>query len=905
MAGMSRQKQTIAERGIGVQIRGNGNSVIVYAGSAELGLTRKHLRQAEPKTELQLFRVDLRATTLVGRDRDLSALKEWLASDRLVSVRCITGRAGAGKTRLAIELCEHAERAGWTAGFAQYEQFPEFVKRAAEWRWNKPTLAVIDYAASLAQGLRTWLEILVRPEAQTGSNKLRCLLLERHAERDLGWWADLMRTVSFSDPAPDELADPPEPVPLPSLNAVEDRRRLLAEAMRSAGQMASLQPIPKPPPPGANVDFDRRLGDDTINNEPLYLMMAGAEAIRSGAPAALALTRTDLAERAASRERERLNRLALQWGVSDKLVAHLAICVTLQGGCSAEEALQLISEEWHAMGFPETGPAADLVERLGEALPMPGGAPVDAVRPDLIGEAFLLQGMQQLRNFPAVQTEIINRAWRRVDGRVATTLIRTAQDYARGDASHCSVVWLRHVLDQIDDFAALIALNAEIPQQTVALRELAAAAEERINSILAKAATTEPELRRSVASARNSLAARLSALGRREPALAAAEEAVAIRRELAGQRPDAFRPDLAASLNSLANRLSALGRREPALAAAEEAVAIRRELAGQRPDAFRPDLAISLNNLAAMLSDLGRREPALAAAEEAVAIRRELAGQRPDAFRPDLAMSLNNLANMLSDLGRREPALAAAEEAAALYRELAGQRPDAFRPDLARSLHTLAAMLSALGRREPALAAAEEAVAIRRELAGQRPDAFRPDLAMSLHNLAAMLSALGRREPALAAAEEAVAIRRELAGQRPDAFRPDLAMSLSNLANLLSTLGRREPALAAAEEAAALYRELAGQRPEAFRPDLATSLAVRANCLDALGRAADALATNVEAVTMLSEAFVEHPAAFGHRMAHIIRQYLERCERIGQQPDTELLGPVVAILQNQHTQTEE
>jgi tetratricopeptide (TPR) repeat protein len=751
--GAGSASQTVGERGIGVQVRGDGNSVIVHAGSAELGLARKHLRQAEPKTELQLFRVDLRATTLVGRDRDLSALKEWLASDRLISVRCITGRAGAGKTRLAIELCEHAEYAGWTAGFAQYEQFPEFLKRAAEWRWKKPTLVVIDYAAALAQGLRTWLEILVRPEAQTSSDKLRLLLLERHAERDLGWWADLMRTVSFSDPAPDELADPPEPVPLPSLNAVEDRRSLLAEAMRLAGQMANIQPIPQPPPPGAHADFDRRLGDDTINNEPLYLMMAGAEAIRSGAPAALALTRTDLAERAASRERQRLNRLALQWGVLDKLVAHLAMCVTLQGGCSAEEALQLTSEERRAMGFPEASPTAELVGRLGEALPMLGGASVDAMRPDLIGEAFLLQGMQQHRNFPAVQTEIIDRAWRRVDGGVATTLIRTAQDYAQGDASHRSVVWLRHVLDQIDDFAALIALAAEIPQRTVALRELAVAAEERINAALPEAVKEETGLRPLLARARSSLAARLSALGRREPALAAAQEAVALYRELAGQRPDAFRPDLATSLSNLANMLSDLGRREPALAAAQEAVAIRRELAGQRPDAFRPDLAGSLNNLARTLIDLGRREPALAAAQEAVAIRRELAGQRPDAFRPDLAGSLNNLAYTLSALGRREPALAAAQEAVAIRRELAGQRPDAFRPDLAGSLNNLANTLSALGRREPALAAAQEASALHRELAGQRPDAFRPDLANSLNNLANMLSDLGRREPALAAAQ--------------------------------------------------------------------------------------------------------------------------------------------------------
>ena len=361
--------QTVGERGIGVQNSGDGVTIIVYAGAAELLLTRKHARKATPTTELQLLRVDLRATTLVGRDEDLAALQAWLASDRPVSVRCVTGRAGAGKTRLAVELCERAERDGWTAGFALYSQFPTFVEGSAGWRWAKPTLVVIDYAAALAGPLRTWLEILARPETQAGGKKLRVLLLERHAERELGWWADLLRPLSFSDPAPDELADPPEPVRLPTLSDVEDRRALLAEAMRLAGEIAGRQPVPKPPPLGANEAFDRRLADDAINNEPLYLMMAGAEAIQTGAAAALALGRVDLAERAASRERARLSHLAAQWGLPEKLVAHVAMCVTLQGGCGAEDALTLVADERRTMDFQETAPAMDIVNQLAEALP--------------------------------------------------------------------------------------------------------------------------------------------------------------------------------------------------------------------------------------------------------------------------------------------------------------------------------------------------------------------------------------------------------------------------------------------------------------------------------------------------------------------------------------------------------
>lgn len=160
-----------------------------------------------------------------------------------------------------------------------------------------------------------------------------------------------MRVTSFSDPAPADLADPPEPVPLASLGAVEERRALLAEAMRLAGEIEARrqgkdpagQPIPRPPSPGMNADFDRRLGDDTINNEPLYLMMAGAEAIHSNAVKALERSRIELAERAANRERARLNSLARQWDLAEKLLAHFAMCVTLQGGCGAEDALQLVS----------------------------------------------------------------------------------------------------------------------------------------------------------------------------------------------------------------------------------------------------------------------------------------------------------------------------------------------------------------------------------------------------------------------------------------------------------------------------------------------------------------------------------------------------------------------------------
>jgi tetratricopeptide (TPR) repeat protein len=351
-----------------------------------------------------------------------------------------------------------------------------------------------------------------------------------------------------------------------------------------------------------------------------------------------------------------------------------------------------------------------LVALLADALPTPEADGVDAVRPDLIGEAFLLRALAPKGRMLVQQTAIVERAFRRAGPPVIATVIRVAQDYALGEAAHASVAWLGHLARLTDDPFALMAIAVELPDQTLALRERAAEITGRIVAGLATRAAADSDLEPIYAQWTSNLGVRLSDLGEREAALAAAREAADLYRALAAQRPDAFRPDLAMSLNNLATMLSELGEREAALAAAREAADLYRALAAQRPDAFRPDLAMSLDNLATMLSELGEREAALAAAREAADLYRELAAQRPDAFRPYLAGSLDNLATMLSELGEREAALAAAREAAELYRALAAQRPDAFRHNLAASLNTLANCLDAGGQRDDGLAANAEAI---------------------------------------------------------------------------------------------------------------------------------------------------------------------------------------------------
>jgi tetratricopeptide (TPR) repeat protein len=873
-----------------VVIQSTGDNVVISVGTVSLTLAQRHRLKATPTSERELLLTELRGTDLVGRDTDLVALRTWLDEPRLLpSVRCLIGRAGAGKTRLAIELCAGAEAAGWTAGFATRAELLRFhdARSLNDWCWGKPTLIVVDYASASAQILRAWLEALARRRPIRGEGPLRLLLLERHADRDLGWWSELIRPGGLSGRGPDELAAPSDPIPLPPLNSAADRRALLTQVIGLAAGFAG-KAVPALPRQGENADFDRRLGDTSLETEPLFLVMAGIVGVTTGVPQALALGRTDLAMWIADSEHHRLGRLSAAWGIDTDgettMLAHLVACITLQGGCDRAATIALIRQEREAMDWQPGKPADWIAAKLAEALHRPEGG-VDAIRPDIIGEAFLLRQLATDGRLVSEQATIVTRAWRRDPATVVGSVIRTVQDHAGERPDHPSLEWLDALLTKAGNLGALMQIVDSMPQHTLALRERAGIAQQAVASALNELAGDQPELIAEQARALTNLGIRLSDLGRREDALAVAAEAVSLYRTLAAQRPDAFRPDLAGSLNNLAGRLNALGRWEDALAAAEEAVSLRRTLAAQRPDAFRPDLAMSVNNLAAMLSELGRREDALAAAEEAVSLRRTLAAQRPDAFRPDLAMSVNNLATMLRALGRREDALAAVEEAVSLCRTLAAQRPDVFRPDLAASLDTLANSLSGLGRREDALAAAAEAVSLRRTLAAQRPDVFRPDLAASLGTLANRLSGLGRRDDALAAAEEAVSLRRTLAARRPDAFRPDLAASLDTLANRLSALGRREDALAASEEAVSLYRPLATQRPDTFRPDLAMSVNNLANMLSQIGRREDALTAAEEAVSLYRSLAAQRPDAFRPDLGGSLNNLAARLRPLGRRED--------------------
>ena len=620
--------------------------------------------------ELEILRAENRAIPVIGRETDLAGLHAWLASPAAVSCRILTGPAGAGKTRLAIQFLEELDRSDWAAGFLRESGLVDLPQR----RWERPTLAIVDYAATAAGTLKTWLGHLADRQP---AHPLRVLLLEREANPESGWLRLLLDHTSTGHRIA-SLLDPPAPQRVTPLADVQLRRQILEATLKRLGAKADL------PPRGSDWLFDQRLAEPRWE-DPLYLMIAALVARQSGGlPQALSLTRTDLAFRLADRELDRVRKFLPSGAPAEaaQLLTHLAGIVTACRSLEPADLVPIAKEESTVLGLEFPGGARVAAGRIAEALNRQGKpAPIE---PDIIGEAILLRsfGGENLQE----GTQTLVRAARRADHRHASNvcfaITRTSQDFASDDCQD-PLDWVEAFIrtGAADDLGLLLELESQMPRDTLVLRERAARVDQLLLARFTQLQGISPseETQGTCARLANNLSVRLSDLGRREEALAQAEEAVRIYGQLAQQRPDAFLPDLAMSLNNLANRLSALGRREEALAQAEEAVRIYEQLAQQRPDAFLPDLAMSLNNLANMLSALGRREEALAQAGEAVRIYGQLAQQRPDAFLPDLARSLAVCGNIIAADRPRE-AMEPLAEAIRLLTPLFSRLPQAHAP---------------------------------------------------------------------------------------------------------------------------------------------------------------------------------------------------------------------------------
>jgi len=879
----------------------------------------------------ELLRPRYGVVGLVGRTQLLDELMLWRESDHPLRVTLVTGGGGFGKTRLGLEVCEQARRAGWTAGLLTIDDSADVdreLRRLVSWPGR--CCVAIDYAEAKPALVSSLIGRLLR---RHDGPPFRLVLICRQAQskRELeGLFAtgegreDVAAVLRTADPI--------------QLDRHEiDRRLLFEEGTRAFAEQLG-RPAPEPPRISLAGEHFSRV---------LFVLSAALLVASDPAVDVESMSWGELLS-------ELINRHEAQYWqkMDERLDLHLdpairrraVAAATVLGAADEDEALALVRflpglEEATAERRREV---ARWLSNLYGSATLDQEPVVGPVEPDMLGETLVRSEYRSNPKFLAATLDaasdhqltrgltVLSRA--AVGCEPLETALRAALDerlpafVARASAAHLELAGAldlavntiqplsgaaRVMRESGAELGALGALGRSVTEQAVTYLEGDDSDSNRIElarslSLLAvflgnsgrpddavtaaeRAVQMFRELREQEGD--EHLPALSRALDRlvsaqdwqaTPGAVDTAEELVAVARELAEQDPSQ-RLRVAEGMNALASANGKRGRPKEALEAAKGAVRIYREV---ESDDFVDvsQLASALSNLSVAWGELGRPTEALEAAKEAASLRMRLFEARPDSSRHLLAVALNNLSVAYSRVGLAEEALAVNEESIQQFQILA-EGSSLFLPELAMGLSNQSSRLYALGRSGEALPVIEQAVARYREMTSLNPEMHVSQLATALTNLTVILSDLGRFEEGLVACEEAVGHRRKLVKERRVQYLPDLADDLTNMTAILGQMERTAEAKEVIEEAIAHYRELIDLGSEQYRADIAMALNNYAIILSDSEEHEKALAAIDEAVGHFQSLARENEALFLPQLASALSTRASRLMRLERYDD--------------------
>jgi hypothetical protein len=347
---------------------------------------RQKLR-AGKNIDLALLLATTAITELTGRDQLWCDCLAWCNDSVLdpMSIRCIKGRGGSGKTRFALELIHHLrDLPDWDGRFVRFAKSEPFDLWATT-GGTSHVLLVFDYAPDNAVAIANSLRALAENLPIKPARRLRILLLARTANWESGWLSQFKPTSTLEAAQPlRTFFAPEEPIELQPLT-VEDRIRVFEQAYKKVAAVLSL-----PTHPLDHSVFETKRANETLR-DPLELIMGAVVGLRSGVPNALSLTRIGLAYEAA--ELLIAGRLKQAFPENPVLALHIAACATLTEGLSEQHALSALKVESEANNLGSVPNPRGFLDRLGSWLPAKIGNGLGAIEPDIIGEAFVLGGL--------------------------------------------------------------------------------------------------------------------------------------------------------------------------------------------------------------------------------------------------------------------------------------------------------------------------------------------------------------------------------------------------------------------------------------------------------------------------------------------------------------------------------
>lgn len=810
---------------------------------------RRLLRPSPPDDAVAtMLRPDRGIVEFQGRHIERGRLHRWCSSAAGKGLALVTGPAGTGKTRLALQLAaELRQEAGWNCVSVEPGREIETLTALAG---RGDLLLIVDYAETRPR-LSELLAALLAAEG-----RVRVLLLARSVQ---DWWLRL----NNAEPAIRALHTGAEQLRLGRFDDGRDDAELARDAL--PWFLAALG-LPEPERPPRFVAGERPQPILVAHAAALQIALGLREA--PGKQVELGLREAPDPQLRLTVNREVLPQLLSHehrywWGIAerrrlldgatgiDTVVLSQALAVMCVFRCRDDESAHRQLRRVPRLRKVSIETLNAVTGWLSEVYPPEGEWRAGWLQPDLLGEYFVArQFSDDSRLADACLTELTEAE----AAEVLTVLDRAAADHpamaellgsaltrrlpelaaaavrVATETGGAITAQLAAAMDSATvDLDGLRAIDAVVPFPSTALTAAGLRLWRRI------LAATPPGQRRDLAVAHRSLGLRYAMVDNQEKALHHCRESVRLYRELAADPAEPVEPyEFARSLAALAKTLNDMGGPAEAEPLADEALRLYRTV-GPHSDPkdrnnkaivfrVRSDIREHRQDLVAALSDL----------DEAERLLTPLADEQAAVFVPSLSQLLYEQAMLLARAERITEALARAERAAEHIAPFAITAADRHDSEAAAIRDVIADLTNRLGDPERARPYAVAAVDFYASLSPQARQLHAIDYAAALETLAAIETRLPDEAAPTGAAGTALVPRRDggaLVPARPVAFQSDSAVAedlLRQAVKLRTGLAGRHPTPGHRDSAACAHQLLSRQLAVNGRLDQAIGQARRA-----------------------------------------------------------------------------
>lgn len=859
-------------------------------------------------------------TDLYGRDGELNEILKWATNpEPRATLHLLSGRGGAGKTRLAGTAAKLLKAKGWKAGFLPTNADDTTIHLSLD-ACGVGALLIVDYPEERPKLVKKLLE--VASTNQEYPVPVRLLLVSREGEQAFRDMTEAqVRRISTTS------------LETSSVLSVSDAMLLIHSAAKTISEALDIDQLDV----SSAEDWLKR---DEVHRLPLFALASVVHASTS-LDSAFRLAGSDLLQALVRIEISRVRRYSTRdLSVSDyrsnrKSLERLLALGVLSGRGVTENALRELGRLGIVPGLNDH----ELVSRSAKT-PFWARPQVSQVRghlkkiePDILAAVFFKEvflggdGPLETPSWMACTARDALDGFNKILGRLSYDIAQV-DPLASQQIEKLAIDMLEAAPELHGHFSFLVGTRASVFSSEFMVK--------LIDHFLAK--DNHPGTNAQLLLFKSNC---LSDLNEKTQALATIQEAARILRLVSQLDPSNYRHVLARSLNNISNRLFDLNEVEPGLEVSTEAVNVWQKV-DERNEERVLGLGVSLDSLANRLSDAGRIEEALRVSSEAVKhfqryfaeediefliaysnalhnlanklfqgsriaesletismalnVMRKLTDIQPDVHLPNYLVISFNYADNLAISGNHNRAREVADWGVKKTDAIFQARPHQFRPLLAYGLKTLTLICDDQRDIESAITHGERAVGLYRDLADENPKKYIEDFLHMLSNVATFHAMVGQDDLAKAYAVEAVSLKRKTNTFTSKKFVHLLANCFNTLAQLHLRCSEFETAEEFAAEACRIYEKTSGDGNFAEYIDWHRSQAALAKALASNGKKLEAAEAFFQAMKTLELDFRNAPEAFAQPMYESCLGYIDLCQELGVEQDLEFVQPIADIL---------